>query len=72
MDDNMMMPVEPSMTDEEIAALEAEREAEHDAQLAPFRKVAEERKQNAAIIAEHDDMLADMLFEITVSGLGMA
>lgn len=69
MDNNMMMPVEPTMTDEEIAALEAEREAEHEAQLAPFRKAAEQRKQNTAIIAEHDDMLADMLFEITMNDL---
>ena len=52
----------PNMTElsaEDIAALEAERKAAREAELAPAKKAADMRK--------HDDMLAELLFEITVN-----
>ena len=42
------------------------REAE-EAELAGARAAAEQRKESAAIIAEHDELLADMLFEMTMN-----
>ena len=60
----------PNMTElsaEDIAALEAERKAAREAELAPAKKDADMRKENAKVIAEHDDMLAELLFEITVN-----
>ena len=53
---------DPEENDREIRERE-ERE------LAPYRAAAEQRRQNAAIIAEHDDLLADMLFEITMKDM---
>jgi hypothetical protein len=55
------------MPDEEIAALEKERKQAWEDKIAPCRKAAEQRKNNAAIVAEHDDMLADMLYELTMN-----
>lgn len=60
-------PEMPEISEEEIKALEEEREAAKEAELAPARNAARMRKQSAEIIAEHDDMLAELLFEITVS-----
>lgn len=42
------------------------KEAE-DAELAGARAAAKQRKESAAIIVEHDEMLADMLFEMTMN-----
>lgn len=42
------------------------REAE-EAELAGARAAAKQRKESAAIIAEHDELLADMLFEMTMN-----
>ena len=33
---------------------------------AAFRKAKQQREESAAVIAEHDEMLADMLFEMTM------
>ena len=54
------------LTNEEIAALEAERAAEAEMELAPAKAAAKMRKSSAEIIAEHDDMLAEMLYEMTL------
>lgn len=62
-------PEMPEMTDEEIAALDKQRAAEEEAKLAPCKKAAQQRKNNAAVIAEHDELLADVLYEITVGQL---
>ena len=64
-----MEPETPSPTEEEIAAWEAERRKAHEAELAPYREAAQQRRESAAIIAEHDEMLADMLFEMTMNEL---
>ena len=57
----------PGLSEEEIAALEAERNAAKEADLAPAKEAAKMRKESADIIAEHDNMLAELLFEITVN-----
>lgn len=70
MDENLTMPIEPALTDEEIAAIERQRAEAEEARLAPYRQAKEQREDSAAIIAEHDDLLADMLFELTMSKFG--
>lgn len=60
----------PGITEEEIAAMEAEREAMYEAKLAPCREAAQKRNSSAEIIAEHDDMLAEMLYEVTMLAFG--
>lgn len=65
--ETVITPELPEISDEEIKALEEEREAAKEAELAPARNAAHMRKQSAEIIAEHDDMLAELLFEITVN-----
>lgn len=60
------------MTDEEIAALEEERRQEEEAQLAPYKQAAEQRKQSAAIIAEHDELMAEVLFGLAMMKIGGA
>ena len=60
----------PGITEEEIAAMEAEREAMYEAKLAPCREAAEKRNSSAEIIAEHDDMIAEMLYEVTMLAFG--
>lgn len=37
----------------------------------PYRKAKQQRQQSADIIAEHDAMLADMLFELTLTEMGV-
>lgn len=46
-------------------------EPEHKDPAEPFRKAKQQREQSAAIIAEHDNLLADMLFELTLTEMGM-
>ena len=60
---------EPQPSPEDIARWEAEAEAERAAELAPYKRAAEQRKRNSALVAEHDNDLADILFEITMSEL---
>ncbi len=71
MDENEIMePVIPAPTPEQLAEMEAERQAQDEATFGPMRKAAKQRQSNAAVIAEHDEMLADMLYELTMSQLG--
>lgn len=65
-----MEPEFPTPTEEEIAKWEEEREAAREAELAPYRAAARQRRESAEIIAEHDDLLADMLFELTMNEFG--
>lgn len=64
------MPETPAMTDEEMAALEEARAAAEAAKLAPFKQAAQQRQHSADVIAEHDDLLADMLYEMTMNEIG--
>lgn len=65
--ETFVAPDMPGLSEEEIAALEAERNATKEAELAQAKKAAEMRNKSAEVIAEHDDMLAEILFEITVN-----
>lgn len=70
MDENQIMEPVIEPTPEQLAEMEAERQAQDDATYGPMRRAAEQRRQSAAIIAEHDELLADMLYEITMGQLG--
>lgn len=60
----------PEPTPEQRAEEEAERKAQEKAIYGPMRRAAEQRKQSAVITAEHDDLLADLLYELTMTQLG--
>lgn len=70
MDESMNMAVMPEMTEEEKARMEAEAEANREAVTAPYKAAAKQRQQSADVIAEHDNLLADMLFEMTMNAFG--
>ena len=55
---------EPWPTPEQEEEWERERKAAWEAQIAPFRALKEQ-------IAEHDDLMADALYEITLLEMGM-
>ena len=40
---------------------------EEEAKIAPYKAASDQRKESAEIIAEHDELLADMLFEMTMN-----
>lgn len=69
MNENEMMQGN-APTDEEIAEMEALRKAEEDARLEPYRAAARQRAENARIVAEHDEALVEILFEITMMAFG--
>ena len=58
------------LTPEEQAQLEAEAAKNREKALAPYKEACEQRKNSAAIIAEHDNLLAEVLFEITMNAIG--
>lgn len=57
-------------TPEQIAEWEAERKARSEAELAPYKDFAARQKANTETIAEHDDLMAEMLYEMTISAIG--
>ena len=46
---------------------ERKRREEEEAKLAPYKAAAAQRKESAEIVAEHDELIADMLYEMTVN-----
>lgn len=60
----------PEPTPEQREAEEKEREAREEAIYGPARRAAQQRHDSAQIVAEHDDLLADMLYEITMNEFG--
>ena len=64
--DNLNNTEPRGMTDEEIAALEEERRQEEEARLAPYRQAAQERKESAVIIAEHDELIAEAIYDLAI------
>ena len=46
---------------------ERKRKEEEEAKIAPYKAASDQRKESAEIIAEHDELLADMLFEMTMN-----
>lgn len=63
-------PMTPEPTPEQLAEMEAERQKQDDETLGPMRRAANQRRNSAAVIAEHDELLADMLYEITMGQFG--
>lgn len=70
------MPKNEENLTEEIAAgapdfdpeeWEKKRKEAAEAELAGAKAAAAQRKESAAIIAEHDEMFSDMLFEMTMN-----
>lgn len=70
------MPKNKENLTEEIAAgapdfdpdeWEKKRKEAEEAELAGAKAAAAQRKESAAIVAEHDEMFADMLFEMTMN-----
>ena len=70
------MPKNEENLTEEIAAgvpdfnpdeWEKKRKEAEEAELAGAKAAAAQRKESAAIVAEHDEMFADMLFEMTMN-----
>jgi hypothetical protein len=41
-----------------------------EAELAPYKAFAARQKANTETIAEHDDLMAEMLYEMTISAIG--
>ena len=65
-----MEPVMPEPTPEQLAEMEAERQAQDEAIFGPARRAAQQRRTSAEVIAEHDELLADMLYELTMGQFG--
>lgn len=64
------VPDTPEMTAEEIAALEAERKDAEEELLRPAKEAAQKRNETADIVAEHDDLMAEMLYEMSLNEVG--
>lgn len=60
----------PELTPEQLAEIEDAQREQDEATYGAARDAAQQRRQSAAIIAEHDDLLADMLYEITMNQFG--
>lgn len=58
MDENKVMTTEE---------WERKRKEEEEAKIAPYKAASDQRKESTEIIAEHDELLADMLFEMTMN-----
>ena len=70
--DNLNNTDPRGMSDEEIEALEEERRQEEEARLAPFTEAAQQRQESAAIVAEHDELIADAMYELALMKIGGA
>lgn len=68
--ENQNEPFPTGMTDAEIDRLEQQRKAEAAAKIAPCIAAREQRQESADIVAEHDSVLADILYEMTMSEFG--
>lgn len=64
------LPDSNGLTDEEAAELDAARKAAWEKELEPYTKAAQQRKENTEVIAEHDELLSDILFEMTMNEMG--
>ena len=68
MDENEVMTTEfTDSPDYDPDEWERKRKEAEEARLAPYKAAAAQRQESAEIIAEHDELLADMLFEMTIN-----
>ncbi|MPN50089.1 hypothetical protein SDC9_197715 [bioreactor metagenome] len=68
---NLPEEVMPAPTPEEIAQWEQERADEQARITEPARMAKEQREESARVIAEHDELMAEMLYEITLNQMGV-
>lgn len=68
---NLPEEVMPAPTPEEIAQWEQERADEQTRITEPARMAKEQREESARVIAEHDELMAEMLYEITLNQMGV-
>ena len=61
---------DPGPTPEQQEEYEKEAEAARKAVLAPYLEAARQRQETAQTAAEHDVLLSDMLYELTLVELG--
>ena len=66
-EDIMDIPDDPDYDPDEW---ERKRKEEEEKRLKPYKEAAAQRKESTAIIAEHDELIADMLYEIIINELG--
>lgn len=59
----------PPMTPEEIEEMERQAAEERERRLKPYTDAAKMRRQSAEIIAEHDDILAELMYNDTIREL---
>lgn len=59
----------PPMTPEEIEEMERQAAEERKRRLKPYTDAAKMRRQSAEIIAEHDDILAELMYNDTIREL---
>lgn len=72
MDENEVMTTEeltvfPDDPDYDPEEWERKRKEEEEAKLAPYKEAAKMRRESAEIITEHDELIADILFEMTMN-----
>lgn len=76
MDENEVMTTEeltedmPPAPDFDPDEWDRKRKEEEEAKLAPYKTAAAQRQESADIIVEHDELLADILFEMTMNEFG--
>lgn len=68
--ENQNEPFPTGMTDEEIELLEQQRKAAEAAKVAPCIAARAQRQENTDIVAEHDSLISDILYEITMNEFG--
>ena len=64
------MDVAQDRTPEQIEQEEAERAARENEIYGPYREAAQRRNNSATSVAEHDDMIAEILYEVTMLAFG--
>lgn len=62
---------EPEPTPEQIEEWERERAEREAAKLAPSHAAQQQRNTTAEVAAEHDDLIADILYETTINDIGV-
>lgn len=73
MDENEVMTTEelaedmPPAPDYDPDEWGRKRKEEEEAKIAPYKAASNQRKESAEVIAEHDELLADMLYEMTMN-----
>lgn len=65
--ESINLPQERELTDEEIAAFEAERMAAEEKRLEPYKTAAMHRNEALALAEEHDATILELLYQNALS-----